>query len=263
MKWILTTLLLLTISGTSWGLEFKTLAGTTISTTLIDEFSLEERRFANAVALHFTGAKECWKQRVIPKQSTINNVVVGTILACRRFWPGQPEKMFQFFSLVVSESGGNNTGNPNDPSYGVCHVTTASAHNACVVWGIPHPRNSNLCDSRCYGIHYRSSVSFLHLLANDLLFNLMCGAGEAAIANIKSNGDWVKAVLIYKFGERGYVNAMQRLGDKPITEIKSKNGQYIWKNYNRVYLWMTCINERASGDSITRCGCLPQEVSTK
>ncbi len=263
MKWILTILLLLAVPSTGRSLEYRTVVGNKLSTTLIDVLSPEEERFINAVAFHFVNAKECWKQRVVPKQKTIDEITIGTILAYRRFWPEQPEKMFQFFSLVVSESGGNNTGNPNDPSYGVCHTTVAAAHHACVVYGIAHPRNSKLCDTRCHGINYRSPVSFMHLLANDIQFNLMCGAGYAAICDTKANKDWVRTVLMYKFGERGFVNAMQRLGDKPITEIRAKDGQYIWKNFNRVYLWMMCINERAGITPFTKCGCLPQEMPSQ
>jgi hypothetical protein len=98
------------------------------------------------------------------------------------------------------------------------------------------------------------------------MFNINCGAGEAAVCDIKAKGDWVRAVLIYKFGEGGFVAALMRLGaDKPITEIRSKRGAYIWKNYNRVYQWVLCLSERANILPLTRCGCMPvgMEAPTK
>lgn len=253
--------LLLIFGSKAFGLEFQTITGTTLSTTLIESLSIEESRFVNTVALHFAnGAKDCWKQRVIPKQKTVDRITVCTILVCRRFWPYQPEKLCQFLALIISESGGNNTGNPNDPSFGVCHVTYYSAHHACQIWGIMHPK-TKMCDARCRFLNYKSKISFLDLLAQDIGFNIECGAGEAAIADIKANHDWVRTVLIYKFGERGFVNALNRLGDQPITEMKSKDGQYVWKNYNRVYLWTTCLQDRSGIVPMSPCGCLPMEVS--
>ena len=258
MRWIPLTLLLL-IASNAQALEYKTINGGVLSTTLFESISIDEARFINTVVLHFIGAKDCWKQKVIPRQKTIDKITVCTIIVCRKFWPQQPEKMYQFFSLIISESGGNNVGNPDDPSYGVCHATMASAHNACQVWGIPHPRSTKYCDARCTGLAYRSDISFKNLLEEDLMFNVTCGAGEAAITDIKAGHDWVRALLMYKFGERGFLNAMSRLGDRPITEIQSKNGQYIWKNYNRLYSWVNCLSDRSGIAPITRCGCLPPE----
>jgi len=261
MKWILTTVLLLVMSSRSHALEFQTITGGTLSSTLVEILTSDEARFINTVALHFTNAQECWKQRIIPKQKAIDKITIGTILVCRRFWPQQPEKLCQFFTMIISESGGNNIGNPIDPSFGVCHVTFSSAHHACWAWGIIHPK-TRLCDARCRGLIYKSPISFLDLLSQDVMFNITCGAGEAALADIKANHDWVRAVLMYKFGERGFFNALNRLEDQPITEMKSKNGQYIWKNYNRVYSWMMCLNDRSSIVPTSPCGCLPIEIIT-
>ena len=116
-----------------------------------------------------------------------------------------------------------------------------------------------MCDARCTGLAYKSTVSFKQLLSDDIMFNIVCGAGEAAEADIKSKHDWVRTVLIYKFGERGLLRALERIGNQPITEMSNRSGQKIWKNYNAVYVWMKCLNDRANILPMVRCGCLSME----
>jgi hypothetical protein len=196
--------------------------------------------FAATVQYHFENAKACWKQKRIPGPKTISKIIDGCWLAGSRFWPGQLDKPYKMFALIISESGGLNVGNPEDPSYGVCHATYETARTACAIFGIQSPK---------------SKWDFKEKLSEDVFFNILCGAGEAKIAESYSNGDWVRVVLIYKHGVRGFNRAMTNLDGKPITELP------VWKHYSSLLLWIQCLKERVELQVMTPCGCLPDPAA--
>jgi len=192
--------------------------------------------FAGMVQAHFENAKLCWKQKRVPGSKTMAKIIDGCWIAGIRFWPGQVDKPYKLFALIVSESGGNNVGNPDDPSYGVCHVTYESGRNACDLFGIKAPKNK---------------YDFKEKLSDDVYFNILCGAGEAKIAESYTNSDWIRTVLIYKHGVKGFNRALNSLGNKPITELP------VWKHYSKLLYWIQCLKERVEAGSVTNCGCLP------
>ena len=148
--------------------------GYRISSTLIEQVDFEEVQFIRTVTIHFRDAKLCWKQPHVPNEKMINRVIYGCLMAYRRFWTGQPERMYQLFALIISESGGNNIGNPTDPSYGVCHASFASAHTACYIYAIPHPK-CKLCTQTCNGLTIYDGRTFKNWLEESVSFNIMCG----------------------------------------------------------------------------------------
>ena len=212
----------------------------TATTLIMPPISQAEILFTTTVQTHFLHVKPCWKQKRIPRASTINKTINGCINHCRRFWPNDLDMPYKFFTAIISESGGNNIGNPDDPSYGICHVAYATAHHACHVMSIDHPSTKR---------------GMILKLAEDVDFNILCSAATMKECESWTNNDWVRTVLIYKCGLSGFSKAVRRLGDKPVTELD------IWRDYYRLYLWVTCLKERiiVEGDMITDCGCLPPE----
>ena len=255
-KWIVIALLCLLLPGKALPYELKSVAGTyNISSTIINELTYEEVRFVETVCMHFREAKTCWKQKLSPREKTINRIILGCVMAQRKYWPGNPERMYQLFCLIISESGGNNTGNPDDPSYGVCHATMPSAHNACLMFGIPHPKCSQ-CNGTCAGLIVKDGRTFKEWLEEDILFNIDCGVGELEIALCKVRNDLVRGVAIYKHGEKGFNRALNRLVGKPITELP------VWKHYSSLLQWVTCLRDRSIAQAISPCGCMPVEKQT-
>jgi hypothetical protein len=197
-------------------------------------------QFANTVQAHFAQARACWKQKQLPKATTIRKTINGCLNHCQRFWPNEPDKPYKFFAAIVTESGGNNIGNPADPSYGICHVSYLAAHHACHVFNIPHPS---------------TKTAFIKKLSEDVDFNILCSAAAMKECEAWTDNDWVRTILIYKCGLSGFSKALDKLGDKPVTEMK------IWRHYYAVYLWIACLKERiiTEGTMLTDCGCLPPE----
>ena len=205
------------------------------ATEYYDAFTPEERTFALTVQTHFQNARSCWKQKVVPGKSLTRKLINETVRNCRRFWPQDPDMLYSFFTLIISESGGNNIGNPDDPSYGVCHATYESARNACKVFGFEAPKAKYL---------------FKEKLQEDVAFNLLCGAGELKLAMAYCNNDKVRGILAYKYGVKGLNRAINSLGDEPITELS------VWKNYVGLYEWIRCLRDRVITNADANCGCL-------
>jgi hypothetical protein len=82
----------------------------------------------------------------------------------------------------------------------------------------------------------------------------MCGSGELRLAEDECGGDWVRAILIYKHGLKGFSRAFNGLNGRPITEL------HHWKHYYRIYEWIKCLRDRIEGDAVADCGCLPSEL---
>jgi hypothetical protein len=162
---------------------------------------------------------------------------------------------YRLFGLILTETGGRNEGNVDDPSYGVCCASVEASHVACQTLGIPHPK-SKLCDARCYGFMVRCDSTFREWLETDVLFNVACGAGELRMCENETfaHNDFIRALGIYKCGLAGFKRALTKLEGKPITELA------IWKKYVRIYQWLTCINERVQTKTMVNCGCMPQEI---
>jgi len=217
-------------------------------------YTAADKRFADTVAAHFQNAKSCWKQKIIPSQKIIDRITVGCIEAGKRHWPTRPEMPYRIFALILTETGGLNKGNPDDPSYGVCCASIEASHMACQAFGIPHPK-SKMCDTQCRGLMVRCDSTFKEWLETDVLFNVTCGAGELRMCENErvARNDFIRAVGIYKCGVNGFKDALRNLGNKPVTELK------IWKHYSRIYKWLTCLNERVQTKTMADCGCLPPE----
>jgi hypothetical protein len=221
-------------------------------------FTPADQLFADTVAAHFLNAKTCWKQRGVPSQKVIDRITIGCIEEGKRRWPSKSEMPYRMFTLILTETGGRNEGNPDDPSYGVCCASIEVSHIACQTLGIRHPK-SKMCDARCRGLMIRCEATFKEWLETDVLFNIACGAGELKMCENEeaAHGDFVRALGIYKCGVSGFRKALRNLGDKPVTELR------IWKKYVQIYEWLTCLNVRIQTQTVIDCGCLAPDPPLK
>lgn len=232
---ILLVLLALCVSNISYAVRPTIeITSTYYIDNMMHDLSDQEVLFANTVKAHFQRAKDCWKQRRLPSDDTIDRIIIGCVVAARRFWPEQSGIPYKIFAIIISESKGINKGNPADPSYGMCHTTYEASRHACELFHIERPTGK---------------WDLIEKLEHDIIFNITCGGGELKICEAQANGDWVRAVLIYKYGIRGFGRAANGLNAAPITELK------VWRDYSKLYLSIKCIKSRIENDAETRCGC--------
>ena len=223
----------ITLSGT----EFlkSVIANTNTAYVTSPEFNL----FRETILTHFVNVKLCWKPaRGIPSAKWIAKEIDATWEAANRFYYGEPDAPYILFTVGLSESGGFPRGNAplGEDSHGWTCATVEEARRAGRAYSdIPCPRlGSDVAEK----------------LDSDPKYCMMVTAAVLRFHMYEYKGDFIRALMVYKYGARGLDRALGTLPPgTPITTLR------VWKHYIALLEWIYCIRSRVVLHMTIDCGC--------
>ena len=167
-------------------------------------WSVSDAAFAESVSVYFEQAIVCQQQKRIPSPGLMKNEVLGFIAAQERWWPARIDYRDRLFAVMASEGHGLMGGNPDDPSYGVMHITYLAARTSVTDWNIPAPQRER---------------DFIKKLQEDSRFCILVAAGWLRSLECGFGGDWFRAVGSYKCGTKKFSDLMRQYPTRPVTDF--------------------------------------------
>lgn len=204
--------------------------------------------FAKTMRLQFRAYEICLNSRQVPNRKTAEREIVAINEISKRFWPNQyDEARWRLMTLMLTEGAGKKTGKRKDPerrSYGPLHVKYIEAVLAATVFNIT-------AGSKFIDVKKKGGASwFKEALRGNVKFAIECGAGYLRLCDDIVNNDWQRGLLIYKYGEVGFMKVIRAHPDRSLNELT------VWVQFVQMRSWIDCLKKQIEKTTDDPCQCV-------
>lgn len=204
--------------------------------------------FAETMRLQFRAYEICLASRRVPSRKTAEEEIVAINDVSKRFWISKSdEARWRLMTLMLTEGAGKKTGKRRDPSrrsYGPLHVKYIEAVLAATIFNLTV--GGKFIDIKKKG----GEAWFKARLRDNVRFAIECGAGYLRLCDDIVNNDWQRGLLIYKYGEVGFMKVLRAHPERSLNELT------VWVRFVQMRSWIDCLKKQVENSIDNPCQCV-------